>query len=254
MRFTVRSLGGKLVISAALMLLLCMLFFSVTSWFFLKSFYELEARRDAGIHLKVIENAYQRQVNALVHNLDIAMIKNANVMHLLAKPHTIFPQDQANSFLTNEAFNYDLSSLTLISTNGKVLAQSRGAPGPQAGISNVSSSSANSWDIDFVIPIVLKVASGQIGILLAAQHIDDAFADHLVNNTNTSLDVLLCDSKSKRILGTTVPNITKMDRHISEEALCTPGALNLIDGNEHYLTWSNPVRAQNQSGSPPSLV
>src|SRR6266516_1311717 len=159
MRFTVRSLGGKLVISAALMLLLCMLLFSVTSWFFLKSFYELEARRDAGIHLKVI--------------------KNANVMHLLAKPHTIFPQDQANSFLTNEAFNYDLSSLTLISTNGKVLAQSRGAPGPQAGISNVSSSSANYWDLDFVIPIVLKVASGQIGILLAAQHIDDAFADHL---------------------------------------------------------------------------
>ena len=43
MRFTVRSLGGKLVISAALMLLLCMLLFSVTSWYVLKSFYEHEA-------------------------------------------------------------------------------------------------------------------------------------------------------------------------------------------------------------------
>ncbi|HXZ05540.1 MAG TPA: ATP-binding protein [Ktedonobacteraceae bacterium] len=43
MRFTVRSLGGKLVISAALMLLLCILLFSVTSWFVLKSFYEHEA-------------------------------------------------------------------------------------------------------------------------------------------------------------------------------------------------------------------
>ena len=43
MRFTVRSLGGKLVISAALMLLLCMLLFSATSWYVLKSFYEHEA-------------------------------------------------------------------------------------------------------------------------------------------------------------------------------------------------------------------
>jgi signal transduction histidine kinase len=43
MRFTVRSLGGKLVISAALMLLLCMLLFSVTSWYVLKSFYKHEA-------------------------------------------------------------------------------------------------------------------------------------------------------------------------------------------------------------------
>jgi len=59
MRFTVRSLGGKLVISAALLLLLCMLLFSVTSWYFLKSFYEHEARSDARLHLASIEKAYQ---------------------------------------------------------------------------------------------------------------------------------------------------------------------------------------------------
>jgi signal transduction histidine kinase len=47
MRFTVRSLGGKLVISAALMLLLCILLFSVISWYVLKSFYEHEAISDA---------------------------------------------------------------------------------------------------------------------------------------------------------------------------------------------------------------
>src|SRR6266436_6363933 len=51
MRFTVRSLGGKLVISAALMLLLCMLLFSITSWFLLKIYYEHEARSDATLHL-----------------------------------------------------------------------------------------------------------------------------------------------------------------------------------------------------------
>jgi len=65
MRFTVRSLRGKLVISAALMLLLCMLLFSVTSWYILKSFYELEARNDAGIHLSSIKGAYSTQVLSL---------------------------------------------------------------------------------------------------------------------------------------------------------------------------------------------
>ena len=43
MRFNARSLGGKLIISAALTLLLCMLLFAVTSWFFLKALYEHEA-------------------------------------------------------------------------------------------------------------------------------------------------------------------------------------------------------------------
>ena len=65
MRFTVRSLGGKLVISAALMLLLCMLLFSVTSWFVLKSFYEHEAIIDANKHLPVITYAYEKQVDLL---------------------------------------------------------------------------------------------------------------------------------------------------------------------------------------------
>jgi len=100
----------------------------------------------------------------------------------------------------------------------------------------------------------VTAAGGQIGILLATQHIDDTFADHLVNNTNTPLNVLLCDSKSKRILGTTIRNIAKLDRHISEEALCTPGALNAIDGTEHYLTVSGLAQAQNPLSSSPSLV
>src|SRR6266496_4779195 len=67
MRFTVRSLGGKLVISAALMLLLCMLLFSVASWYILKSFYEHEALRDASLHLAA--SAYQTKIDSLIDDL-----------------------------------------------------------------------------------------------------------------------------------------------------------------------------------------
>jgi len=57
------------------------------------------------------------------------------------------------------------------------------------------------------------------------------------------------------MLGTTVHNIAALDRHIAENALCAPGALNMIDGAVHYLTLSNFVQAQDQSmGSPALLV
>src|SRR5260370_15370638 len=271
MRLTVRSLGGKLVISAALLLLLCMLLFSVTSWYFLKSFYEHEARSDARIHLASIKSAYQTQISA-----QIQTISDPSNISILTKSHS---QSSLEDVLTREVSDYDLTSLTYISKNRIVIAQSSGAPYPQTLLirnkslidqglrgnsfaslektpdnSNIASSSNNSWDIDYVIPIVVTAAGGQIGILLATQHIDDTFADHLVNNTNTPLNVLLCDSKSKRILGTTIRNIAKLDRHISEEALCTPGALNAIDGTEHYLTVSGLAQAQNPLSSSPSLV
>src|SRR2546422_11572963 len=115
MRFTVRSLGGKLVISAALTLLLCMLLFSAASWYFLKSFYELEAKNDARIHLAVIKKSYQTQTNALIRQLKM-VINTSTVKALLAKPNQKSSHDQLINVLTKEAKGDDLSSLTIVST------------------------------------------------------------------------------------------------------------------------------------------
>src|SRR6266849_286897 len=71
MRFTVRSLGGKLVISAALTLLLCMLFFSAGSWLSLNFYYEHTAINVATRHLSSLEEAYKAQVNVLESTHDI---------------------------------------------------------------------------------------------------------------------------------------------------------------------------------------
>ncbi|HEX9134722.1 MAG TPA: histidine kinase dimerization/phospho-acceptor domain-containing protein [Ktedonobacteraceae bacterium] len=271
MRFTVRSLGGKLVISAALTLLLCMLLFSAASWYFLKSFYEHEAKSDAISHLAVIKNAYQTQTNALILHLETA-INSPTVMALVVKSHEQSSKDQLNYILTREAKQYNLSSLTIVSTNRVMLAQSWEAPDPQALLrantslidqvlrgntvttlvkasdsDYVTSSRASAWDIDFAIPL-----GKGAGILLAVQHIDDAFAADLITNTNGGLNIILCESK--RILGTTFHNIAKLDRHISEEILCTPDTFHLIDGNEHYLTMSGLVQGQKQLAGSPSLV
>src|SRR6266851_5397319 len=128
MRFTVRSLGGKLIISASLTLLLCMLLFSTASWLLLRFFYEHEARSDAATHLGAIEKAYHTQ--------------------------------------------------------------------------------------------------------MTAKHIDKKFAADLVR-----LNVVLCESG--HMLDTTMP--AALDHHISEKALCTPGAINIIGGAVDYLTMSEQI-------------
>ncbi len=252
MRFTVRSLGGKLVISAALMLLLCMLLFSVTSWYILKSFYELEARNDAGIHLSIIKGAYSTQVLSLKKYLTTEASNPVIVAAL-----TNSQSSQASEELAKAKKQNNLEFVSIISKQGKMLI---GNFDPSKNVSLINQalngetvSALQMSELEFAVPIKNSVDT-IIGALVGAQDIDDTFANHLVNSTNTSRNILLCESKSKRIIWPTINNFGSLVYHISDNALCTPGALDLIDGNEHYLIVSNLVYAQDQSSSSPSLV
>src|SRR5437667_3932751 len=106
MRFTVRSLGGKLIISAALTLLLCMLLFSAASWYVLKSFYEHEAKSDAIMHLSSIKSAYQAK---------IALLKD-ELTNEAAKPDIVaaLTNHRSSSELASAVNEYDLSSSAII--------------------------------------------------------------------------------------------------------------------------------------------
>jgi signal transduction histidine kinase len=272
MRFTVRSLGGKLVISAALTLLLCMLLFSAASWYLLKFLYERDATNDATTHLTSIKKAYHKQVATLIQDLD-KVADYPQIFVTVSKPPSQSSQKNLTGVLLSAITQYHLSSLAIISKNRSVLAQLPDAQyqsvfSPLVGqalegktvsllqvtplVGNGASPGSSSWDLDLAIPIenVENPADGPLGVLVATQDINDDFASDLARNTG--LNVILCESK--RILGTTIRNIAKLDRHISEDALCTPGAVNVIDGAKHYLTKSELVRDQNQLGGPPSLV
>src|SRR5438552_9141909 len=71
MRFTVRSLGGKLIISAALTLLLRLLLFSAGSWLSLKFYYEYAAKNVAPGHLTYLRKTYLDRVSSLKTAQDI---------------------------------------------------------------------------------------------------------------------------------------------------------------------------------------
>jgi len=267
MRFTVRSLGGKLIVSAALTLLLCLLLFSAASWYLLKSFYEHQAKSDAAAHLALIEHDYQDQIASLIQEITKNEANDAKLEAALSQPLTASSRSLLIDILTPALTEYRLSGLELIFKGGggsvsvppnggdiapletmnlvdqgKVVTSLQIVPG--------TSSAHSAWNVEIAVP-VQNSTGVQVGVLVATQRIDDYFVSDLVRNTG--LNVVLCESR--HMLGTTVHNIAALDRHIAENALCAPGALNMIDGAVHYLTLSNFVQAQDQSmGSPALLV
>ena len=273
MRFIVRSLGGKLILVAALTLLLCMLLFSALSWGLLKYLSEHEAKSDATAHLSIIKLAYQMQSATLIHELT-REVQNSDVTTTLSRPSSLASRSHLTDILTPMLPRYHLSSLDLISIGWRLLAHI----GDLKSIGNVvppgtaplvdqglqghvgtslqmmmptdtrSSSSNDQWALSIAIPMRSR-GGVLVSVLVAAQSIDDYFAQDLVRQNG--LNVVLC--QSKHMLGTTVRGLST-NQHLSVEALCTLGTLNIIDGSQHYLTLAGLARAQNQLTSSSSLV
>jgi len=259
-------LGGKLIVSAALTLLLCLLLFSAASWYLLKSFYEHQAKSDAAAHLTLIEHDYQDQIASLIQEITKNEANDTKLEAALSQPLTASSRSLLIDILTPALTEYRLSGLELIFKGGGSVSvpPNEGDSAPLETMNLVdqgkvvtslqmvpgTSSVHSAWNVEIAVP-VQNSTGVQVGVLVATQRIDDYFASDLVGNTG--LNVVLCESG--HMLGTTVHNIAALDRHIAENALCTPGALNMIDGAVHYLTLSNFVQAQDQSmGSPALLV
>ncbi len=227
MRFTVRSLGGKLIISAALTLMLCMLLFSAASWYVLKSLFEHEAKSDATSHLILVKQAYRTQVASLKRNLTAEAAKT-KIIAALTSPRLSAP---ASSELASAVNQYGLSSAAIITMDRKVIVGihypkvlSGTIPLIKQALGGETVSALQMADVDIAVPIKIKNGSGkQIGVLLASQNINDGFASDLVEIASNQLhsdglNVVLCESK--HILGTTARNITNLDRHISHDVRC----------------------------------
>ena len=260
MRFTVRSLGGKLVISAALTLLLCMLLFVAGSWLLLTLYYEHAAIGGANRHLDSIKTMYRNQVKSLVEDLK-ETANREDIAIALSKPLTPAYLHRLNSILKSTVQSHNLSSTALISKDHRVLVGSQypdsvspatlhlinqallqGAP----VVSYDTFTGDSSGDIEIAVPV--KNGAGEmIGVLLAAQDINDGFASHLLQTAqleSDELNVALC--LSKHMVGT-----TRDIAALHQDAFCAPGGP-YFDRAGHYLMMSDLVPIQYQSGD--SLV
>jgi len=270
MRRIVRSLGVKLICSAAVTLLLCLLFFTATSRSLLTYLSEHEAKREAITHLTFIKQAYLNQSDWLLGKLS----QTANDNNIIARASQRFTSVTANhldGILGPMLLQYRLSELAIISARRHLLAHvgdekdiadsgdviapgtfpvlDQGLQGKAASALHMAHIFANyQWTLSLAVPI-RDQSSEQVGVLMAVQVIDDYFAHDLV--LASGLNVVLCLSTS--VLGTTVADL-QVGRRIAEQTLCNTDLSHIIDSTQSYLTLAGLGQTRDQLASSPSLT
>lgn len=237
-----------------------MLLFVAGSWLLLTLYYEHAAIGGANRHLDSIKTMYRNQVKSLVEDLkETANLEDIAIA--LSKPLTPAYLHRLNSILKSTVQSHNLSSTALISKDHRILVGSQYPDSvPPAtlhlinqallqGVPVVSYDTFtgdSSRDIEIAVPV--KNGAGEmIGVLLAAQDINDGFASHLLQTAqleSDELNVALC--LSKHMVGT-----TRYIAALHQDAFCAPGGP-YFDRAGHYLMMSDLVPIQYQSGD--SLV
>jgi len=270
MRRIVRSLGVKLICSAAVTLLLCLLFFSATSRSLLTYLSEHEAKSEAITHLTFIKQAYLNRSDWLLGKLTEAASRN-NIIARASQHFTPVSATHLVGILGPILLQYRLSELAIISVSRHLLAHAgeekdigdtgdviapgtfpvvdQGLQGKDVSALRMAKMFSNyQWTLSLAVPI--RDQSGeQIGVLMASQAIDDYFAHDLVQTGG--LNVVLCLSTS--ILGTTVADL-QPSRRIAEQTLCSTDLSHVIDSTQSYLTLAGLAQTGNQLASSPSLT
>src|SRR6266700_1270442 len=186
MRFKVRSLGGKLIVVATCILLLCMLLFSVMSWSLLRFYSEHEAATNAQTdlsletkmfqsHTPAVRSHYQQMLDTYPFQSHLSSVAILSPTHqVLAHLGTLSAQDIAPDLatLTSEATHgqTSISLRTRTDTTGQ-------APGPEQ------------WEMAIALPVVGSPQSPH-SALLALQTIDDQFAQSL--SQRSGVNMFLC--------------------------------------------------------------
>jgi signal transduction histidine kinase len=278
MRFRVRSLGGKLIIVAALTLLLCMLLFSTISWGVLKYLSEHEARSEAPTHLSLMKHSFNAQNKLLLNDL-ATITQNPSVASLVTQPPSSSEQQESQARLVLDPVamlhTLNIVSLSLFAKSNRLLGtleqegytEDSSSPAIQAmlkqtfqGKTSVSLqhhtasgsrppfSSSAGWVISTALPIEAH-GGAVIGALVVSQALDENFLLNLTQIQGTS--VILC--LSQQIVASTLHGLSSAQDE-SEADLCTPGAFGRIDEQQHYLTFAAADPLAGQIAGSPALV
>jgi len=197
MRFTVRSLGGKLIAGAALTLLLCLLCFSAASLYVLKIFYEHEAKNDATIHLALVQHAYQAQSALLTSELS-ATASNQELVTALSHPSLASSNEIISAFTSMLTPPDRFSGIAYISSGkSHTLVEPLGNINADQGVMSLAEASllgktatlimpspganeSSTWDTGFSVPV--SRSGTVVGALVGLQRIDNTFAFDLLGS------------------------------------------------------------------------
>ena len=270
MRFIGQSLGTKLILSAAVTLLLCLLFFSITAWSLLKYLAEREATSDATTHITLIKQAYLNQSDRVLEKLT-SVASDGDLIAHLSQHFTPVSSTRLAALLVPTLVRNRLSELVIISASHYLLAQvgneksigdagdavdpgsfpviDQGLQGKIAtSLQLARTTTKYQWTLSMVVPI-WDQTNKQIGLVMASQSINDYFAHDL--SQTTGLNVVLCQSTT--VLGTTLTDLHP-DRLPSARTLCSTDTSHVIDSTQQYLTLGELAQTRSQLADSPSLT
>src|SRR5581483_4932529 len=168
---------------------------------------------------------------------------HVTALDIVSKNYRLLAQGE-NSTTTNTSVNPESAELIAQALQGHTVVSLH-----QRAVA-ISNQSDNQWYLHTAVPI-LNNDGTSIGVLLASQPIDNAFAQTL--NQQSGISVALC--LSGHMLSTTSAEMQRLvkDQIISEERLCNPDAPNVINTPQQYLTISERASIKQQTTDSPTL-
>lgn len=263
MRFTVRSLGGKLILIATSTLLFCLLLFSISGWSALKLYSEQEAKGDALAHLALIQQAYQAHIASLTGTLGKIAVDSRKTS-----------SNQLQKTLVAQTVGNHLSTLAIISRKHQLLQQSgtiemsgkdltpevvrlidtalQGTFAVALQRAPSSFTTPPTSDYQWMISIAYPLPDNQ-RVLLAQQPVDGYFAQNLMQQAGTT--VLLCVAERLQgAAGITTSNLLADHQQLSEEQLCMPGSSHSVSSSHHFVTLATLAHTDHQQAASAQLV
>ncbi len=274
MRFTIRSLGSKLIFVTSLTLLSCMLLLVALSWVFFSFYNRHVAQSDATQHMLLLKGSYQADSSLLIQQANTIAIDP----RIIAMLSSSAPSTQTLSSTASQPSilwqlldeNPNLRTLSVVTKDHQVLTKVESGPTmqhatdanfnamvaqalqgyPVSSLRRITlanpkiSSTGDQWVLEVAVPIASSSARATPnGVLLVGQPINDAFAASLVHSTGQN--VLLCVG-GHLIAGTALKESLLNAATSDLTQLCTPNSSGVLHMAIDYERLSTSVRAANQ--------
>ncbi|QBD81923.1 GAF domain-containing protein [Ktedonosporobacter rubrisoli] len=271
MRFIARSIGGKLIVVATLILLLCMLLFAALSWSLLSFYTEHTARRDAQLHLSHIQRAYQSYTTTLTNQLN-KIASDPQIAAAATHPFSSSAQDRLQGLLAAQPIRYHWSQLAIVTKDHQYVAQVGNADPNEDGVDasliplinqafqgqitltieriTISGVLNNQWALNIAIP-VRSAPNAPASVLFASQPIDSTLAQDISQKAGLPLAICVA-GHVQGAAGITLPSLGL--KQFDTSNLCNTGTTSTISGTQRYLTMASQVHADQQLIDSTSLV
>ena len=271
-RITTRSLGGKLILFTALMLLLCLLLFMIASSLLFTIYAQHVTQNDANQRIVLMQNKYQAASSLLIQEAG-TIAADARIVALLQGQTSQTTSATLAWFLLTHPH---LQTMCVVAKNHATIGcLDKGQPTQQPNnpywtmmtaqalqgytpsslwqavpADTTIPSTAAQWVLQVAVPIGPSNAAN--GVLLIARQLNDVFAQTLVQGRNGE-EALFCID-GHLFAGTSIESSIITNAYQQIPFLCTPGNTGTLTITQRYVTVARQVRAINQLATSPSLV